>query len=217
MKKLFDIIHLPDNALVVDKEAKITLQDHIWDEQGQIILQINNSRGLEIYNEKGLDNWLKIIASTKKIEGIPLLEIPEEDVNHLAEKSECSLTSITMMGRDQCNMLRNAFVRGYKAASKQYTEEDMYAMFQSGREFELSKDERDSLIGAEEALESLKPVPKQVELALTLIGASHCTVCKDYASLSCIDKHHEGISPDRLVPKVVDGKVIVRRVIYDKA
>lgn len=41
--------------------------------------------------------------------------------------------------------------------------------------------------------------------AQKIMGASWCTVCKDYADNSCLEKHPHGISPDRIVPAEKEG------------
>jgi hypothetical protein len=127
MNKIFtesSLIPYKDGVLVVDKEAEINI--------GEYMLHPNKKTiGKALLPNK--DYYYKIIASTVRIEGIPFMELPDE-----TEKIK-SLGYSLYGGYTKCTLANHvggipieAFIAGYKAASKGYSEEDMQKAYNQG-------------------------------------------------------------------------------------
>lgn len=165
---IYDIIKVGDYLYAIDS-SQIGAGDYWQDKTGDI----QHDGGERMIYHANKTGCKKIIASTDPfLNDIPLLPSPEgqDDAEQLALKhypyKNYNGKRIGIDDSHTGEALRGAYCNGYEDAKSkgQYSEEDMYAMFQAGREFELNKDQRDSLIGAEEALEWLKPVPIGVEI-----------------------------------------------------
>lgn len=206
MTKIYDIIHLNGQSYMVDK-AFIAKGDYHWMGKAGARKALND---LGICDE-GLAN--KVIASTDSSLGLPLLPAVEEDENEtqILDKFD-RVHSSTPVGQYEIS----AFLKGYKAAKGKYTEEDMIRAILRGAAFGMQ--EKGTLTGlamtlkegkAYEILQSLNPLPKQVEVeCIESCGGNKCS-------------RHGYLHPDEpcdggpLIPKTVNNIVVVKRWIYE--
>lgn len=157
--KQFSLIPIENGFVVAEKKEDTSIQKYIIYPSGRY--EWGYDIGLNYGRSQNGKDAFEIIAHTgipSLIDsGLPLVEMPDACTQ--------AFRKIFPIFEEKNSILEEGFQYGYKAAGG-YTEEDMYVMFQSGREFELNRDERDSLIGAEEVLESLKPKPKYICLVM---------------------------------------------------
>ena len=95
---------------------------------------------------EGKQIWIKKVIATIspfKIGGLPMLELPnqEEDIEKLAlidaNSVWCDETTLENEQRE-LNGHVIGFIEGYKAAQKQYSEDDMRKAFETGRNYQLT-------------------------------------------------------------------------------
>ncbi len=158
----YDVIHLNGEQYAVDKEAQIDQKDLFISQNSIYIFGELDKHGIP-------SDSVKIVASSDKSLGLPLLPPIEEDVIELAEKTYPEATDgnphlISEHNKGQ-NTRRVAFVRGYKAASqKKYSEEDMWKIYVAG--FQANEEKKKPLDDFKTSLQSLSPKPIQVELEM---------------------------------------------------
>lgn len=187
MTKIFDLIHLNNHVYAVDKTVR-KLNKGDWH-----IQQKDNKIGVWQYllgsGETPLWYW-KIIATTHKSLGLPLLPEIEDDVTVLAEKR------FPIGDTDFNGLFQGGFVEGYKAAkAKKYTEEETRELCKKSWDAYHHNDTFDEWWNENKKTD---PLPKQVELEMEY----------DPTGIT----YHE--NDKAFKPKVKDGFVIVKRWIY---
>ncbi|MEO6305747.1 MAG: hypothetical protein ABIP51_21530, partial [Bacteroidia bacterium] len=129
MNKLFDINYIDTNVLVVDKETVIKTN-----EVG------TNGYVLEYFRDRWQEkDWFKVIASTVKIEGVPLIKLEDdfESIHSLAFNEAFKFNKLS--GVSILDLIP-MYIKGYKEAKcKQYSEEDIRAAIDFGKSIRSEK------------------------------------------------------------------------------
>jgi hypothetical protein len=117
MIKRFKIIPVEDEAVMVDKNVEVELNDWIiCDDSGEQYQTVNHNKIIKTLLPKGLNDrlWVKIIAHTGieslKDSNLPLFEIPD---NPMVLAREAAVMNNYDIGDD---VFKHGFVLGYKAA-----------------------------------------------------------------------------------------------------
>lgn len=162
MTKIFDLLHIKNEIYMVEHGENITIPYN-----GYFILggnKLNQFRGEGVRYTTHLSR--KIIATTNKSLGLPLLPAIEEDI-------QPNIPDI--LDSDQIFPYEMGYRAGYKAKqAKKYTEEDMKEAFRRGMRYvgnslegtvqlESGKEFNERF---NKLLQSLNPVPKQVEVSI---------------------------------------------------
>ncbi len=185
MTKTHEIIPITDGYVVVDKEVKDYDQRGSWIYMNKYIggtcvmssgqIQLNDGQGVHtLYKKDGdYEKLHKIIASIGiKIEGIPLIEEVDE-VEQLAFK-ELGITFIGDKDKQTFNEVQ-VFKAGYKANTKQYSEEDLRKAFKAGEKYASGTDDFPmagntfKYLNEDDYIKSLQKVPISVELGYEMI------------------------------------------------
>lgn len=131
MTKVFPVVKISDDlSVVVDKDWKlININEfYIWCEYKCILTHIN----LPALENKD-EGALKVIATIgeRKI-GLPLILVPEENIDTIAHESTKGRPSIT--GHPlEAKLMHDLFIEGYWAApQREYREEDIRKAFEAG-------------------------------------------------------------------------------------
>ena len=167
MTKVFNkenIIPINGGYVIVDNEVSIQESDwYLYDNVS--IIQAN---GLIGFHETVKDRCLKILASIGiKIEGVPLIEEVDE-VEKMATVNNPHLICYKGEGglgeQVYVSAIKN-FKDGYKANTKQYSEEDMRKAFEAGQ-----LDKSNNWYGGEfsQFIKTIQKVPISVELEYEL-------------------------------------------------
>lgn len=147
-----------------------------------------------------VDEEGKIWATTDpNLSDIPKIPELKEDIDTLAHNAAIG------SGYELHDIVKNAWARGYKAASKKYTEEDIRKAIVRGASFgfEFVKGTKTGLAmelaegKVYEIIQSINPVPKEIELEME-------------------DAFEETQGEIRgIYPKLKDGYVIIKSVKYE--
>lgn len=134
MTKQFDLAHLPDGVVVVDKDANINGICYYAD---IVMKRIHKSKGDGFRTDMSDSPFKKIIAASPslKLEGIPLL--PKFKINVPSDKEIYDYVTKEYKNSDNpqyydTNGAAKAFKDGYKANPKQYSREDVLKAIQFG-------------------------------------------------------------------------------------
>ena len=160
----YKIIQINDYAVVISDD-EIKINDFITD----------NYKVWKWKDNCSLLGKKKVIATIAPyfIEGLPMLELPnqEEDVDKFYLRdlgNECfiKMKDLNPSGGIK-EFIRMAVEFGYKAAQKQYSEEDMRKAFETGRNYQLTGENNFN-----ELLQSLQK--KQFPIAVELTEEEYC-------------------------------------------
>lgn len=178
-----ETIQLEDQVLLVDskwkyKNNKLSIYSDM--------ISIKSNATLSGWFGIGfVNNHKEIIASTKQLEGLPLLVI-EDEVEKLAEAQFDDI------------LLQRGFKTGYKTSQKShpYSEEDMARAIEMARVFKFRRDENDYTTvefqkAVKDIIQSLTKKELWVEVELSQIKSSDRT----------------GYSVERVIPKIIEGKI----------
>lgn len=212
MEKIYPLIHLNGFTHMVDKEISLK---GLPTTDGIKIYPSTEGRE-SIYKVDGAEEHLKkrlsaIVASNDPSLNLPLLLPIEEKIDYKGFNAAWHELIMTVPPLNRTNVIqftekaRGLWKDGYKAASaKKYTEEDLKAAWQLGkdrRDWELDDDGEDGSqdpFTIKEFIQSLNPLPKQVEVEME-------DEMKAY--------HSRGLSP--LKPEVENNIIKIIRWIYD--
>ena len=208
MTKQYDIIHLSGEMYMVESTTDIKVGDWFYNPIGMSVHKVIE---LSDGDKKGL--WKKVIATTDKKLGLPLIPSIEEDIE---EKAHAFLRKEMFgnyieghsTGNKDVVQMMVGFVNSLK---KQYTEEDMRNAFNAareedwvgGRNFGHNENMELRYQDANTYLSTLKPIPTAVEVEME--------------HLSNRDARQEKISDGWYVPKVdKQNYIIVKKWIWNK-
>lgn len=176
MSKIYDIIHLGEHSYVVDKEAEI--KEGNWtfyigvenEPETYKVFKIKKitERGTSAHTKfmvtgdgRTCDN--KVIASSDPSLSLPLLPAIEENNSSLEDIIAEIMPRFNTYSKSNVRFLVTA---GYKAAKlKKYTEENIKKTYVKGWIDGSNDDTSD--VECEKLLESLTPLPVQVEVEMT--------------------------------------------------
>lgn len=120
----YKIKQIDSYAVVISDEPKIN-DYHIFENE----VKKTTKQTLEYINSSGDTNFKKVIAtiSPYSIEGLPMLELPnqEENVEKLFKDKYKSFRTGSFLKQIKEYYAVQLMMIGYKAAQKQYSEEDM--------------------------------------------------------------------------------------------
>ena len=127
MKKASDLglktIQLEDQVLLVDKKGKLSDGDWFYNnfDDHQPKVQQRKNSWITCYNE------FKIIASTKPLEGLPLLVIEDEGEIESFKIFPVSIDTRNNITKDLNSLERTPFIKGHNKAKEtfKFTEEDL--------------------------------------------------------------------------------------------
>lgn len=206
MNKEYPLIHLNGESYMVDKESgRKTTIDYITDGE-QVKLPANQT-------ELDSPMWFKILATTDKSLSLPLLPSIEEDVISLAENAYPYITvpdkEITASHNAKQDTRRIAWIQGYKANKKKWTDEDMRNAMRSMRGYDfkhISDATFDDLMEAH--MNHIKPQPIAVEVEMEKKCEAELVNCSFGRGKDC---------DCEIVPKVDQNNfVIVKRWIFNE-
>jgi hypothetical protein len=171
MTKQYPLIQIGEHFYAVDKEAKLLHKDYFYTpiagSDGKThIFQVGRYDEQDCEEAKVQYSYQKIVASTDKSIGLPLLEF-KEDIQPLAS---AGYKEFRKSGWDlaKAALYHRGFSDGYKAAkAKKYTEEDIRTAIRRGYEINFENDKGDGSTGYDEkdiqgVLKLLKPSPKSI-------------------------------------------------------
>lgn len=121
-----ETIYLPDQVILIDKEAEIKEGNYYLFEN--ILYQAKSSN-------ENRDKCSKIIAANPAIGDLPLLPLPDDEVEKLADDWYCKEFDFESVRntKDGLNILkrhRKNFIAGYKAAKQNsFTKEDIMVWY----------------------------------------------------------------------------------------
>ena len=174
MNKKFDVIPIEDYGVVVDKQIQPDANDYFIAEG--YLSELRKLTAWEKEHQTQIMCWKVIATINKRIDDIPLIELPDEHLRAILSRPKLYPPGDFL----------NGYLAGYKAAQKNYSEEDLlrYMEFRmihwkesiKKQEFKDSPkpfEESDKAVH-ERAVKSLQPkLPKSVILSLC------CPKCKE--------------------------------------
>ena len=165
MTKIYDIIHIDNNAIVVDKKIEIMTGNLYWNKK-------DNQIETAFVDLKSKEKFF-IIASTIKIPNsdVPLIRL-KEDVETLCKEYNKKYNFPNLAAEAKTHI---HWKQGYKAVQAKYTEEDLRKAIELARELSGMEATIKVMTGEkleiddfqytkDELIQSLQPKYKQVEL-----------------------------------------------------
>ena len=200
MNKTYNIIYTEDNIVAVGelksfpdeayyKPYLICWRNNTYEIQGGKNNSMANSRR-EISRQ--------IIASTNPIKGIPLM-ILEDNIEQLAETTIWNDITVNTGNVAQQKI---GFIKGYKATTKKYTEEDMKKLYLGTLQNVGTSVKKADMPTWEQVLQSLQPKYSAVEFEM--IPSGKCT--KD----RCLFHPCNGVCH---IPKIMNNHVVIKKII----
>lgn len=203
MTKIFDIIHLNNEMYM------ILIFDYL--KKGDSYIAVDRTTVIKSCEKDGYAG-LRIIATTNKSLGLPLLPAIQENIQDLAHKHTKDLL-LTSEGRTQRWW---GFIFGYEAAkAKKYTEEDIMTFYKYVKTHTFQE-------AMNHLNKSTNPLPKQVEVEMEVDADDQRNWYVDCPSGKYSDD--EPVPPSKdilysnaryLKPKKVDNIVQVQKWIYE--
>lgn len=221
MTKQYPLIALNGSLYMVDKEAEIAPGDMLYSPELRAIVGPTKDRHIWIKGEYRIiasnDPALSTLPSLPEIETGKYIWVV---YNPKAGKEQN--TTIRVQGFED-EKDADKFMQGYPhlimlqewvVDSKQR----MYSEKEIQKALDMFTDEAPGFYVKKHFFENLSVIsyPTAIEVDLTLIGASWCSVCKDYATQDCLDRHVQGIGEARYKPKVDSNNKIIGRYVYEK-